>query len=387
MLTTLAIANYRSLHELILPLGRLNVVSGENGSGKSSLYKALRLLAEIAYGGVAASLAREGGLTSALWAGPETLSRAARRGEAPIQGVVPTQSRSLRLGFSADELSYSVDLGYPIPAQSAFDFDPVIKTECIWAGPVLRPASMLVERHGALAKVRQASGQWNTVTDGIPAFDSMFTHLADPHNAPEVLQMREFIRSWRFYDHFRVDPGSPIRESQYAVRTPVLSHDGRDLAAALQTILEIGDARGLADCIEDAFPGSRVQVTGHDGRLGVTLSQKGLLRPLGAAELSDGTLRFLLWIAALLTPRPPVLMVLNEPETSLHPDLLPALARLIGVAATRSQLWVITHSSRLTAALEQIDGYVPIRLIKELGETQVVGQGSLDRPNWKWPSR
>jgi predicted ATPase len=53
-------------------------------------------------------------------------------------------------------------------------------------------------------------------------------------------------------------------------------------------------------------------------------------------------LRFLLWIAALLTPRPPVLMVLNEPETSLHPDLLPALARLIGVAATRSQLWVIT---------------------------------------------
>ena len=92
-------------------------------------------------------------------------------------------------------------------------------------------------------------------------------------------------------------PGSPIRESQYAGRTPVLSHDGRDLSAALQTILEIGDARGLADSIEDSFPGSRLQITGHDGRLGVTLSQKGLLRPLGAAELSDGTLRFLLWIA------------------------------------------------------------------------------------------
>ena len=387
MLTTLAIANYRSLHELILPLGRLNVLSGENGAGKSSLYKALRLLADIAQGGVAASLAREGGLSSALWAGPESLSRAARGGEAPIQGLAPTQSRSLRMGFAAEELSYSVDLGYPIPANSAFDFDPQIKTECIWAGPILRPASLLVERHGGLIKVRQNSGDWTVVTESIPGFDSMFTHVADPRHAPEVIQMREFIRSWRFYDHFRVDAGSPIRESQIAIRTTALSHDGRDLAAALQTILEIGDARGLADAIEDAFPGSRLQITSHDGRLGVTLSQKGLLRALGAAELSDGTLRLLLWIAALLTPRPPVLMVLNEPETSLHPDLLPALARLIGVAATRCQLWVVSHSSRLIAALEQIEGCVPIRLIKELGETQIMGQRTLDRPPWKWPSR
>ncbi|WP_425387819.1 AAA family ATPase [Edaphobacter aggregans] len=57
------------------------------------------------------------------------------------------------------------------------------------------------------------------------------------------------------------------------------------------------------------------------------------MRPLSAAELSDGTLRYLLWTAALLTPHPPALMVLNEPETSLHPDLLPALARLILAAA------------------------------------------------------
>jgi predicted ATPase len=387
MLSTLAIANYRSLHELILPLGPLNVVSGENGAGKSSLYKALRLLADIAQGGVAASLAREGGLQSALWAGPESLSRAARRGETPVHGAAPTVSRSLRLGFAAEQLSYCVDLGYPIPSQSAFDFDPEIKTECIWAGSVLRPASMLVERHGPVVKLRQDSGQWNTVTEGIPTFDSMFNHLADPHRAPEVLQMREFIRSWRFYDHFRVDAGSPIRESHHATRTTVLSHDGRDLAAALQTILEIGDAPALANAIEDAFPGSRLLITSHDGRLGVTLSQKGLLRSLGAAELSDGTLRFLLWIAALLTPRPPVLMVLNEPETSLHPDLLPALARLIGVATAQSQLWVVSHSSRLIAALEQMKGSIPIRLVKELGETRIAGQSTLDRPNWKWPSR
>lgn len=60
MLQTLAIAHYRSLHGLVLPLHPLNVITGENGSGKSSLYRALRLLAETAQGGVAAVLAREG---------------------------------------------------------------------------------------------------------------------------------------------------------------------------------------------------------------------------------------------------------------------------------------------------------------------------------------
>ncbi|MDC7806336.1 AAA family ATPase [Luteimonas sp BLCC-B24] len=81
--------------------------------------------------------------------------------------------------------------------------------------------------------------------------------------------------------------------------------------------------------------------------------QHGLLRPLSAAELSDGMLRHLLWIAALHTSRPPPLRVLNEPETSLHPDLLPALARLITAAAKRTQVRVVSHASRLIAALEQ----------------------------------
>ena len=65
-LKTLAIANYRSLRELIVPLAALNVVTGPNGSGKSSVYRALRLLADTAQGRVIPSLAREGGLPSTL---------------------------------------------------------------------------------------------------------------------------------------------------------------------------------------------------------------------------------------------------------------------------------------------------------------------------------
>lgn len=114
---------------------------------------------------------------------------------------------------------------------------------------------------------------------------------------------------------------------------------------------------------------------------------EGLLRPLSAAELSDGTLRGLLWIAALLTPRPPALMVLNEPETSLHPNLMPALARLIRHAARESQVWVVSHASRLISALEEDPECVSITLEKDLGETRIVGQGLLDRPPWHWPER
>lgn len=109
-----------------------------------------------------------------------------------------------------------------------------------------------------------------------------------------------------------------------------------------------------------------------------------MLRPLTAAELSDGTLRYLLWVAALLTPRPPEMMILNEPETSLHPDLLPALARLIIKASEHSQIWVISHANRLVASLEKSESCHSICLTKQLGQTEVIGQGLMNTPTWKW---
>lgn len=77
---------------------------------------------------------------------------------------------------------------------------------------------------------------------------------------------------------------------------------------------------------------------------------------------------------------------LNEPETSLHPDLLPALAELVAVAARRCQVWIISHSSRLVAALERIPYCQSLALEKSLGETRIAGQGGLlDGPAWRWP--
>jgi predicted ATPase len=387
MLNTLAIANYRSLRELIIPLGQLNVITGANGSGKSSLYRALRLLAESAQGRMVASLAQEGGFASTLWAGPETISRAMQRGEVPIQGTVRQDTVALKLGFAADDFGYAIDLGLPEPdSTSLFGGDPHIKRECIWAGPVLREASLLADRLRSLCKVRDGR-EWQVLSRHVPAYDSLFSHCADPLRAPEVLALRERMRAWRFYDHLRSDANAPARQAQIGTYTPVLAHDGADLAAALQTIRELGRGDELDAAIDDAFAGSRVEIIVEQGRFSVQMWQAGLLRPLLAAELSDGTLRYLLLVAALLSPRPPELLVLNEPETSLHPDLLPALARLITAASQHSQVIVVSHAARLVTALSRVREVQVIQLEKEFGATMVRDQTPLERPAWRWPSR
>jgi predicted ATPase len=386
MLNTLAVGGYRSLRDFIAPLDRLNLVTGPNGSGKSNLYRALRLLAETAQGRVIPSLAREGGLQSTLWAGPESISRSVLRGDHPVQGVARKNPVSLRLGFAAEDFGYAIDLGLPPPPAGAFGHDPEIKRECIWSGPVLRPSAMLVDRRGPLVKSREGKGDWTIVTQHLAGFDTMMTHCADPRHTPEVLLLREEMRGWRFYDHFRTDAAAPSRLPQIGTHTPVLGHEGADLAAALQTIREIGDDAALDRAVDDAFSGGRVTVTVDHGWFEVEMQQHGLLRPLKAAELSDGTLRYLLWVAALLTPRPPGLLVLNEPETSLHPDLLPALGRLIAQAAERSQVVVVSHAPALIDALQSLPECHSIMLEKQFGQTVLAGDKG-ERPSWQWPAR
>ncbi|WP_033342633.1 AAA family ATPase [Catenuloplanes japonicus] len=361
MIRTLAIEGYRSLRDLTIELAPHTVVTGANGSGKSSLYRALRLLTDAARNGAVAALAREGGLRSTLWAGK------GRTG--PV---------SLRLGFAGDDFGYAIDLGMPPPSSSMFGADPEIKREALWSGPILRPSALLVDRDGPLISVRDGRGRPKPALEAVSPFDSMLSEYPEAW----LITLRERIRRWRFYDHLRTDADAPARRDMIGTRTPVLAHDGADLAAALQTILEIGVPDELHAAIDAAFPGSDIMITDDpSGRLTLQLHQPGLRRPLGTAELSDGTLRYLLWVAALLTPRPPELLVLNEPETSLHPDLLPPLAALIATAATRSQVVVVTHAPQLAK-----DGQV-IELIKDNGETRVAGLGRFEAPAWQWPKR
>ncbi len=364
MITTLAIENYRSLRSIVVELAPLTVITGANGSGKSSVYRALRLLAAVARNGAAAALASEGGMPSALSATPRS------------KGVV-----SLHLGFASDDFGYAIDLGLPqVVGPTMFELDPEVKAEVVWSGPLLRPATTLVERHGSSVRIRDERGDWMHHEHGLKPFDSMLSELADPRLAPELIALRDRMRAWRFYDHLRTDAAAPSRFPQPGSRTPVLSADGADLAAALQTIREIGT--GLEAAITKGFPGAAVEIVNRDGWLEVTMRQPGLMRALGAGELSDGTLRYLLLVAALLSPRPAEFLVLNEPETSLHPELLAPLAELIRDAATRSQIVVVTHSQVLVDALGD-----PVQLVKTDGETAIRGKGLVDGPPWNWPKR
>ncbi|MFO1184497.1 MAG: AAA family ATPase [Bauldia sp.] len=383
MISAIAIAGYRSLRDVAIALAPLSVVTGPNGSGKSSLYRALRLLADVAQGRIVQSLAAEGGLGSTLWAGPESFGRAVKRGEQAVEGTTRKGPISLRLGFGGDDYGYAIDLGLPVPADTMFGRDPAIKAESVWVGPRLGRVSVFAERRGGSVRIREESGAWRQATTTLGLLDSMMTHAADPREAPELLALRDRMRDWRFYDSLRTDREAPARRPQIGTYTPVLANDGADLAAAVQTIREIGDGEAFDRAIADAFAGAALEVIEADGYFEVAMRQEGLLRPLKAAELSDGTLRYLLLAAALLSPRPPSLMVLNEPETSLHADLLPPLARLIAHAATLSQIVVVSHAAALVEALTEGPTAKRIDLAKELGETVVAGE----RPDWTWPSR
>ncbi|SFI38088.1 MULTISPECIES: AAA family ATPase [Microbacterium] len=374
MLQTLAVAGYRSLRDVIVPLAPLTVVTGPNGSGKSNLYRALRLLASAARGELVGAVAREGGLPSLLWAGPE---------DGGEQGTVRRKPVAVQLGFASDELGYLVDLGIPQADQaSPFARDPEIKREQVFAGAIAKPATLLIDRLRGHTRVRD--GAWTDLDQTLASYESIVTDLADGDTAPELLTLRRMMSAWRFYDHFRVDADAPARRAQVGTRSQTLAHDGANLAAVWATVVDAGHGAALDRAVSEAFPGSRVRIDAADGLFRLRLHQPGLLRPLDAAELSDGTLRYLLLCAALLPARPAPLIVLNEPEASLHTALLEPLAALIAAAAERTQLIVVSHARALVDRLPD-DGRIELR--RSTGGTTVEGQGFLDVPAWNWGSR
>jgi hypothetical protein len=133
--------------------------------------------------------------------------------------------------------------------------------------------------------------------DGLPGFAALDSSLicssikgGDKKTATEAGVQRQFWYCFQetMIKQFRTDIDSPLRQAQIGVYTPVLNHDGSDLAAALETILEIGDGNALRQTVAEAFGGASLLIEATDTLFSMRLQIPGLLRPLQAREFSDG---------------------------------------------------------------------------------------------------
>lgn len=377
-ITELNVAGYRSIRNIRLKLHQLNVLVGANGCGKSNLYQSMYLLAAAANGRLSHALADEGGMPSAMWAGPRRKQEQARVSLGATLGDVEYE---IQCGLPASRSGFAIS-GYesgarPTHIPTLFMLDPEVKAESVYFVE-RRKRLPLLDRDHDTVWARDAEGKRVAYPFALATSESLLSQLREPHRFPHLSALRQEILSWRFYHHFRTDADAPLRHPQVGVRTPVLGHDGRDLAAAIQTIKETGDWPAFEEALEEAFPGAKIEIKAPNARFSVELRMPGINRPFEARELSDGTLRYLCLLAALLSPRPPAVLALNEPETSLHPDLLAPLATLIVRASRDAQLWITTHSDTLARAIEHQAHGALIRLEKINGETRVAGERLID---------
>lgn len=355
--TEIAISNYRSIRRLSIPIHPLSVFVGENGVGKSNLYKSLSLLRDAAAGRITRTIAEDGGLKSVCWSGPR------KRGE----------DGRLRLSAKFDRMRYSIEVGFPGPLEAAFSGEPMIKAESIEMTQGKR-AVQLMERKNSLVSVRGESGAWSSHKDAVLPSETALAGFSDGKQCPEIDLIRNAMLGWRFYHDFRTDPASPIRKPCLAITTPSLSADGSDLAAALATLYTIReDASDIQEAIQDAFPGAELRAWEDSGLCEFDLQLADMPRPFRAHELSDGILKYICLLAVFMGYRLPPFIALNEPETSLHPSLLAPLARLIAKASRRADIWIVTHSEQLMEALRS-ESSVPLRrVIKPKGATTIEG--------------
>lgn len=357
-LTGVSIEGYRSIRRIAFPVGHLTVLVGRNGVGKTNLYRALELVQAAARGTITRNIAREGGLDSVLWAGP-------RRRGSPVR---------LRLGAELGDLAYEIEIGLPAPAEAAISpTEPLVKAERLILRAAANPV-LLMERKGPTVWLRDESGRRQTYEHAVLPSEMALSSFRDARRYAEADLVGRVLKDWRFYHAFRTDAASPMRQESLAVTTPILGTDGVDLAAALATVMVVRqEAPEVAAAVADAFPGARLDTPLDNGSVRLRLHLPDMPRPLAAHEFSDGTLAYLGLVAALCSYRLPPFIALNEPEASLHEELLAPLARLIARAAEGTQIWVVTHSQALAAAIEAAAGIAPRRVVREDGATWIEG--------------
>jgi predicted ATPase len=358
-------SHYRSLRRITFPITDLDVFVGPNGAGKTNLYRALELIRAAAANTLGSDLAGEG-LAEAFWAGTRP------RGPAQIKFSAVLSDQRAPSGRGIYE--YEVVVGFPQCTSGSFALEPDIKEESITLSNGQRRVRLFERKHHRLM-VRDEAGRPTDVEIDLLGSETVLGRLEDPSRYPALDLVRRTLLGWRFYHDLRTDASSPMRRPCVAVASPSLASDGANLAAVFATLAFIReDTVDLDAAVDHAFSGAKLIVMqeGNAASFGMTFRDFPD-RVFSATELSDGTLRFLALAGALLAYRLPSFVAFNEPESSLHPDLIEPLAGLLVQASRRAQIWLVTHSERLAAAVAAT-GRGRVRVVKKSdGATWIEG--------------
>lgn len=331
---SIEIGGYRIFEGFAASLGHLTVIIGANGAGKSSLLDLLRLLSfavnnplppEIDPGSVGKLLFHSGG--------PEKIDLA----------VVVSRGEKKPLRYA---LSIHGPLGAPRVARESLTITEALSEE-------QKPPSLLLDFHSGKGVVREPTDRAGKGVAWTVSPNELALRRAIAPNLPTLSRFQSFIASFRFYPGFDISSTAPLRRPAQVEENPVLAEDGANLSAVLHSLyLEHREAwEELEMHLGATIPGftSLGVKPRAKGMTIAVMRERGVKEELTLADLSDGTLRLLCWLALAVSPSLPPFVCIDEPEIGLHPRVLPTLAGAFKLAAGRSQLLIATHSAHFLA--------------------------------------
>ncbi len=358
---TAAFGGFRRLYDLELEMRPLIVMIGANGVGKSSLLDAFSLLAASASGRLNAQLSELGGVADTL-----------------------TCDKGKKISLSVDmevtgykPLCYELHIG-PRGQSYAIEHEVLSQLQPGHTSPLKH-----IESH--LGDVKYFDGDDNRLLRPTWVHNPLETSLSQvPKMYRQPEDLRRTLSSATLYHVLDVRPRSPVKLPQPMRPAELPGKDGEDLVSLLYYLRETDSDRfeTVEDTLKVAFPDFERLLFPPvaAGTLAMTWKDKKFSHPLYTHQLSEGTLRFL-WLTALLqSPGLSTITMIDEPEVSLHPELLSLLVDLLREASQRTQMIVATHSDRLIRFLEPKE--LLVMDIAEDGLTTAVWADTFDLEKW-----
>jgi predicted ATPase len=361
MIQRLRIRGFRSLKDVTWEPGKLNVVIGPNGSGKSNLLRALRLLQRSAHGELPAQVLRQGGIAALLWDGQAQ----------ELAWDLKTDPLGSKRDPLIEALTYELRLRQ-LGGSSAYriEHELLAKYHLKDIGRMAEPMKFLERRPGHVVTFDFQERHLTAHEGSVPDDQTLLSLVAGPFGNPLVLAFRDRLASWRIYHDVQVHEDAPVRQAAVARLETRVSPDGQDLVPVLHTLYSTQrEFRQAVDSAMRAAFGDDFEELSFppaaDQRVQLRLRWRSLRSAQSGADLSDGTLRFLLLLAVLANPQPDALIAIDEPEAGLHPSMFPIIAEFAREAAERAQVILTTHSPQF---LDAFGGEPPITTVAAWAE-------------------